>query len=147
MNPGLTSRIIFFPRGFYAFVLTSAVVGAALFWGLDLYYVYRHFLQLALAAIVFSVVLSVYLYVRALRAPPDELSPASSGEQCGSVGHECLPQPPAAASPCAHSTLIASGYERRREVRTSKKIYREINLKEKPILGFFRVVSLPCLVT
>nr|KAF6395310.1 lamin B receptor [Rousettus aegyptiacus] len=81
-------------NGFYAFVLTSAVVGAALFWGLDLYYVYRHFLQLALAAIVFSVVLSVYLYVRALRAPPDELSPASSGNAIYDffIGHELNPR-------------------------------------------------------
>lgn len=81
-------------NGFYAFVLTSAVLGAALFWGLDLYYVYRHFLQLALAAIVFSVALSVYLYVRALRAPQDELSPASSGNAIYDffIGHELNPR-------------------------------------------------------
>lgn len=81
-------------NGFYAFILTSAVVGAALFWGVELYYVYRHFLQLALAAIVFSVVLSVYLYVRALRAPPDELSPASSGNAIYDffIGHELNPR-------------------------------------------------------
>lgn len=66
-------------NGFYAFILTAAVVGASLFWGVTLSYVYDHFLQLALAAIVFSVLLSVYLYMRALRAPWDELSPASSG--------------------------------------------------------------------
>lgn len=68
-----------FFKGFYAFILTAAVVGASLFWGVTLSYVYDHFLQLALAAIVFSVLLSVYLYMRALRAPWDELSPASSG--------------------------------------------------------------------
>lgn len=66
-------------NGFYAFLLTSAAVGACLFWGVELYYVYRHFLQLALAALVFSVGLSVYLYVRALRVPRAELAPASSG--------------------------------------------------------------------
>lgn len=66
-------------NGFYAFVLTSAVVGASLFWGVELSYVYSHFLQFALAATVFSVVLSVYLYARSLKAPRDELSPASSG--------------------------------------------------------------------
>ncbi|KAH0513633.1 Lamin-B receptor [Microtus ochrogaster] len=65
--------------GFYAFVLTSAVVGASLFWGIELCYVYTHFLQFALAATVFSVVLSVYLYAHSLKAPRDELSPASSG--------------------------------------------------------------------
>ncbi|XP_041491410.1 delta(14)-sterol reductase LBR [Microtus oregoni] len=66
-------------NGFYAFVLTSAVVGASLFWGIELCYVYTHFLQFALAATVFSVVLSVYLYAHSLKAPGDELSPASSG--------------------------------------------------------------------
>lgn len=66
-------------NGIYAFVLTSAAVGASLFWGVELYYLYNRFLQFALAALVFSVGLSVYLYVRALRAPQDELSLASSG--------------------------------------------------------------------
>ncbi|KAF5914078.1 hypothetical protein HPG69_010237 [Diceros bicornis minor] len=67
-------------NGFYAFILTSVVVGASLFWGVELYYVYNHFLQFALAATVFSVVLSVYLFVRAWKAPREELSPASSGK-------------------------------------------------------------------
>ncbi|XP_051003999.1 delta(14)-sterol reductase LBR [Acomys russatus] len=66
-------------NGFYAFVLTSAVVGASLFWGVELCYLHTHFLQFALAATVFSVVLSVYLYARSLKAPRGELSPASSG--------------------------------------------------------------------
>lgn len=66
-------------NGFYAFILTSAVVGTSLFWGVELCYLHTHFLQFALAAIVFSVVLSLYLYVRSLKAPRDELSPASSG--------------------------------------------------------------------
>lgn len=66
-------------NGFYAFILTSAAVGAALFWGVELCYVYHHFLQFALAALVFAAGLSVYLYARSLRAPRGELSPASSG--------------------------------------------------------------------
>ncbi|KAL1769686.1 lamin-B receptor [Sigmodon hispidus] len=66
-------------NGFYAFVLTSAVVGTTVFWGVDLCYMYSHFLQFALAATGFSVVLSVYLYIHSLKAPRDELSPASSG--------------------------------------------------------------------
>ncbi|XP_006988653.1 delta(14)-sterol reductase LBR [Peromyscus maniculatus bairdii] len=66
-------------NGFYAFVLTSAAVGASLFWGMELHYVYTHFLQFALAAVLFSVLLSVYLYAHSLKAPRDELSPASSG--------------------------------------------------------------------
>ncbi|KAM5238847.1 delta(14)-sterol reductase LBR [Ctenodactylus gundi] len=66
-------------NGFYAFILTSAVLGLALYNGVELHYVYDHFLQLALAATVFSVLLSSYLYARSLRAPREELSPASSG--------------------------------------------------------------------
>ncbi|KAM9111140.1 delta(14)-sterol reductase LBR isoform 1-T1 [Megaptera novaeangliae] len=66
-------------NGVYAFILTSALVGASFFWDVELCYVYSHFLQCAFAATVFSVVLSVYLYARALKAPRDELSPASSG--------------------------------------------------------------------
>uniref|UniRef100_A0A0G2JU83 Delta(14)-sterol reductase LBR n=1 Tax=Rattus norvegicus TaxID=10116 RepID=A0A0G2JU83_RAT len=68
-----------FRVGLYAFILTSAAVGTAVFWDIELYYLYTHFLQFALAAIVFSVVLSVYLYARSLKVPRDELSPASSG--------------------------------------------------------------------
>lgn len=74
----LTSSLSLF-KGLYAFILTSAAVGTAVFWEIELYYLYTHFLQFALAAIVFSVVLSVYLYARSLKARRDELSPASSG--------------------------------------------------------------------
>nr|XP_010339204.2 delta(14)-sterol reductase LBR isoform X2 [Saimiri boliviensis boliviensis] len=66
-------------NGFYAFILTSAVIGTCLFQGVEFHYVYRHFLQFALAATVFCVVLSVYLYTRSLKAPRKDLSPASSG--------------------------------------------------------------------
>ncbi|KAM6218931.1 delta(14)-sterol reductase LBR isoform 2-T2 [Rhynchocyon petersi] len=66
-------------NGMYAFILTSVVVGTSLYWGLDLCYVYEHFLQFALGAIVFSVALSVFLYTRSLKVPRKELSPASSG--------------------------------------------------------------------
>ncbi|GAB5583314.1 delta(14)-sterol reductase LBR [Prionailurus iriomotensis] len=65
--------------GFCALLLTSAVIGAAVFWGADLHYVYGHFLQFALAAAAFSLGLSVYLAVRAAGAPPGALAPSSSG--------------------------------------------------------------------
>uniref|UniRef100_A0A8C9I0L3 Delta(14)-sterol reductase LBR n=1 Tax=Piliocolobus tephrosceles TaxID=591936 RepID=A0A8C9I0L3_9PRIM len=66
-------------NGFYAFILTSAVIGTSLFQGVEFHYVYSHFLQFALGATVFCVVLSVYLYMRSLKAPRNDLSPASSG--------------------------------------------------------------------
>lgn len=56
-------------------------VGAAVFWGLELLYIYHHFLQLVLAAFAFTVGLSAYLAVRAAGAPPAALAPGSSGEQ------------------------------------------------------------------
>ncbi|KAM6166037.1 delta(14)-sterol reductase LBR [Erethizon dorsatum] len=66
-------------NGFYAFVLTSAVLGMALLGGLELHYLYAHLVQLALAAMVFTAILSVYLYTRACKARGAELSPASCG--------------------------------------------------------------------
>uniref|UniRef100_A0A8C0SJ84 Delta(14)-sterol reductase LBR n=1 Tax=Canis lupus familiaris TaxID=9615 RepID=A0A8C0SJ84_CANLF len=66
-------------NGFYAFLLTCVAVGAALCRGVELHYVYHHFLPLALAAATFAMALSTYLAVRAAWAPPAALAPASSG--------------------------------------------------------------------
>nr|XP_025859240.1 lamin-B receptor [Vulpes vulpes]XP_025859241.1 lamin-B receptor [Vulpes vulpes]XP_025859242.1 lamin-B receptor [Vulpes vulpes] len=66
-------------NGFYAFLLTCVALGAALCWGVELHYVYHHFLPLALAAATFAMALSTYLAVRAAWAPPAALAPASSG--------------------------------------------------------------------
>ncbi|XP_077933964.1 delta(14)-sterol reductase LBR isoform X2 [Halichoerus grypus] len=66
-------------NGFYALLLTAAAIGAAVFWGVPLLFVYQHFLQLVLAAFAFTVALSTYLAVRAAGAPPAALAPASSG--------------------------------------------------------------------
>lgn len=64
----------FFFEGFYAFLLTAAAVGMALYLEVDLCYLYDHFLQFAVCATVFSVVFSIYLYVHSLKAPTQELS-------------------------------------------------------------------------
>ncbi|XP_063093594.1 delta(14)-sterol reductase LBR isoform X2 [Cavia porcellus] len=66
-------------NGFYAFILTSAALSMAHLWGLELHYLHDHFLQLALAATVFTAVLSVYLYARAWKVHGAERSPASCG--------------------------------------------------------------------
>lgn len=79
-KPWFHTHIFFSFQGFYAFLLTCAAVGGAVFWGADLHYLYSHFLQFALAAAAFALGLSVYLAVRAARAPPSALAPASSGE-------------------------------------------------------------------
>ncbi|KAM9551918.1 delta(14)-sterol reductase TM7SF2-like isoform 1-T5 [Salvelinus alpinus] len=66
----------------HAFVLTVAALGAAVHQGVDLSYIHSHFLQLAVSSLLFSVLLSVYLYVRSRWAPQDQLAP---GGNSGSV--------------------------------------------------------------
>lgn len=68
------TRLQYRMNGFYAFLLTAAAVGMALYLEVDLCYLYDHFLQFAVCATVFSVVFSIYLYVHSLKAPTQELS-------------------------------------------------------------------------
>ncbi|XP_043915779.1 delta(14)-sterol reductase LBR isoform X2 [Protopterus annectens] len=82
-------------NGFYAFLITSAAVGTAVYYKIDLLYIYDHFIQFAATATVFSLLLSIYLYIRARRVPSDELAP---GGNSGSIfydffmGHELNPR-------------------------------------------------------
>jgi hypothetical protein len=89
----VNANYLLFLKGFYAFILTSVIIAAAVFWGAELSWVYNHFLQFAVSATVFSVVLSIYLYARSMKAPGDELSPASCGEQCCQGSFECVLKP------------------------------------------------------
>ncbi|XP_001514233.2 delta(14)-sterol reductase LBR [Ornithorhynchus anatinus] len=66
-------------NGFYALLLTTAILGGSLYWEVEISYLYDHFLQFAVSATAFSVVLSIYLYVRSLKASKDELSLGKSG--------------------------------------------------------------------
>lgn len=69
------------PLGFYAFILTAAAIGALLYFQFELHYLYDHFMQFAVSAAAFSLALSIYLYVRSLKAPDEELAPGgNSGE-------------------------------------------------------------------
>uniref|UniRef100_A0A452I1B5 Delta(14)-sterol reductase LBR n=1 Tax=Gopherus agassizii TaxID=38772 RepID=A0A452I1B5_9SAUR len=65
-------------NGFYAFVLTAAAVGNSLYFEIELHYLYDHFLQFAVSASIFSLLLSLYLYARSLKAPKEELSPGGN---------------------------------------------------------------------
>ncbi|KQK75443.1 Lamin-B receptor [Amazona aestiva] len=65
-------------NGFYAFVLTAAVIGTLLYFQFELHYLYDHFLQFAVSAAAFSMVLSIYLYIRSLKAPEEELAPGGN---------------------------------------------------------------------
>lgn len=49
-------------------------MAAAIHQGVDLTYIHSHFLQLAVAAFIISLLLSVYLYMRSRNAPVDLLA-------------------------------------------------------------------------
>ncbi|NXL91339.1 LBR protein, partial [Alectura lathami] len=65
-------------NGFYAFVLTAAAIGALLYFQFELHYLYDHFLQFAVSAAAFSLALSIYLYIRSLKAPEEDLAPGGN---------------------------------------------------------------------
>ncbi|KFP93764.1 Lamin-B receptor [Haliaeetus albicilla] len=65
-------------NGFYAFILTAAAIGTLLYFQFELHYLYDHFMQFAVSAAAFSMVLSIYLYVRSLKAPEEELAPGGN---------------------------------------------------------------------
>jgi len=69
------------PLGFYAFLLTAAAIGTLLYFQFELHYLYDHFVQFAVSAAAFSMALSIYLYIRSLKAPEEDLAPGgNSGE-------------------------------------------------------------------
>ncbi|NWS79313.1 LBR protein, partial [Toxostoma redivivum] len=65
-------------NGFYAFLLTAAAIGILLYFQFELHYLYDHFMQFAVSAAVFSLALSIYLYIRSLKAPEEELAPGGN---------------------------------------------------------------------
>ncbi|XP_041831781.1 delta(14)-sterol reductase LBR [Melanotaenia boesemani] len=68
------NRLKYRTNGFFAIVVSSLVVGAAVYQGIDLTYIHSHFLQLATASFLVSVLLSFYLYIRSRSARPEELA-------------------------------------------------------------------------
>lgn len=68
--------------GFFAIVVSAVAVAAAVYQGVDLTYIHSHFLQLAVASFLISVLLSVYLYVRSRYTSPEQLAlGGNSGKQ------------------------------------------------------------------
>ncbi|NXJ04534.1 LBR protein, partial [Odontophorus gujanensis] len=65
-------------NGFYAFVLTAAAIGTLLYFQFELQYLYDHFMQFAVSAAAFSMALSIYLYIRSLKAPEEDLAPGGN---------------------------------------------------------------------
>lgn len=65
-------------NGFYAFLLTAAAIGTLLYFQFELHYLYDHFVQFAVSAAAFSMALSIYLYIRSLKAPEEDLAPGGN---------------------------------------------------------------------
>lgn len=62
-------------------MFTAAAIATLLYFKFELHYLYDHFMQFAVSAAAFSVGLSIYLYIRSLKAPDEELAPGgNSGE-------------------------------------------------------------------
>ncbi|KAM6964810.1 delta(14)-sterol reductase LBR [Aplochiton taeniatus] len=65
-------------NGFFALTLSALAVGVAMHQEVDLTYIHSHFLQLTAVTFLLAVLLSVFLYVRARRAPLDQLASGGS---------------------------------------------------------------------
>ncbi|XP_030205789.1 delta(14)-sterol reductase LBR isoform X3 [Gadus morhua] len=65
-------RLKYRTNGFFAIVVSGVAVAAAVHQGADLSYIHSHFLQLAAASFLLSLLLSVYLYARSRHAPTPE---------------------------------------------------------------------------
>lgn len=77
--------------GFFAIVLSCVAVAAAVYQGVDLTYIHSHFLQLATATFLISILLSVYLYVRSRYAAPEKLAlGGNSGKETDLVTFGCF---------------------------------------------------------
>ncbi|XP_029281171.1 delta(14)-sterol reductase LBR isoform X2 [Cottoperca gobio] len=88
-------RLKYRTNGFFAIVVSSVAVAAAMHKGFDLTYIHSHFLQLTAASFIISILLSTYLYVRSHYAAPEQLA---LGGSSGNVvydffkGHELNPR-------------------------------------------------------
>lgn len=68
--------------GFYALLISGIAVGAGVYNEVDLGYIHAHFLQFYTSALLISVLLSIYLFVRSRWASDDELAPAGNSGNC-----------------------------------------------------------------
>ncbi|XP_034999346.1 delta(14)-sterol reductase LBR isoform X3 [Hippoglossus stenolepis] len=88
-------RLKYRTNGFFAIMVSAVAAAVAVHQGVDLTYIHSHFLQLAVASFLISVLLSVYLYARSRYAAPEQLA---QGGNSGNVvydffkGHELNPR-------------------------------------------------------
>lgn len=78
-------RLKYRTNGFFAMVVSCVAVAAAVQQGADLTYIHSHFLQLAVASFLISILLSSYLYVRSGRAAAEQLA---LGGSSGNVAYD-----------------------------------------------------------
>lgn len=107
------------PAGFLALVLSAAAVAAAAYLGADFTYVHSHFLQLAVASFMLSALLSVYLYVRSLRAAPEELA---LGGRSGETPQAAAGAWPRAMSPHDGAALSSGSLQDTWHMTSSKDV-------------------------
>ncbi|XP_066532922.1 delta(14)-sterol reductase LBR [Hoplias malabaricus] len=65
-------------NGFYALIISVIAVGTAIYNEVDLSYVHTHFLQFYTSALLISILLSIYLFIRSRLASDDQRSPAGN---------------------------------------------------------------------
>ncbi|KAF7690058.1 delta(14)-sterol reductase LBR [Silurus meridionalis] len=70
----LTYRI----NGFYALIISGVAVGTSVYNDVDLGYIHNHFLQFYTSALLISILLSIYLFVRSRWTTDDERAPAGN---------------------------------------------------------------------
>ncbi|XP_056283831.1 delta(14)-sterol reductase LBR isoform X2 [Pseudoliparis swirei] len=78
-------RLKYRTNGFWAVAASALAVAAAVHRGVDLTYIYSHFLQLATASLLVAVLLSVYLYGRSRYAAGEQLA---LGGSSGNVAYD-----------------------------------------------------------
>uniref|UniRef100_A0AAV2K9S9 Delta(14)-sterol reductase LBR n=1 Tax=Knipowitschia caucasica TaxID=637954 RepID=A0AAV2K9S9_KNICA len=67
-------RLKYRTNGFFAVTVSAAAVAAGVHQGVDFTYIHSHFLQLAAAALLISLLLSLYLFVRSCSLSPEQLA-------------------------------------------------------------------------
>ncbi|KAM8938904.1 delta(14)-sterol reductase TM7SF2 isoform 2-T2 [Pelodytes ibericus] len=89
------TRLKYRINAFQAMIVSGILAGVGLTMGIPLSYAYDHFLQLAVAAGFLALVLSIFLYIKALTAPESALAPGgNSGNPMYDffIGHELNPR-------------------------------------------------------
>ncbi|XP_070554979.1 delta(14)-sterol reductase LBR-like [Ptychodera flava] len=89
------TRLIYKINAFYVVIISFAMFGLGVYYDYPLHVLYDKYLQLATTAIIFSYLLSLYLYIKAAMGPPSAIAPrGNSGYFVYDffMGHELNPR-------------------------------------------------------